>query len=127
MWLERRFNRFDDVVATVFASQNEVMPEHGACAYVNDHQQPDAFDFELVRKAERIEHHDLETDIEPVPIEFNDLIGMCRGVRSEIIGRGRPFRCVAPTARAAVPNPLISSLLTRAESDRIAWLVVLNG
>ncbi|WP_167361383.1 hypothetical protein [Burkholderia stagnalis] len=84
-------------------------------------------------KTERIEHRDLETDIEPVSVEFNDLIWTCCGGRSKIIAarqsslRGSPLRCVAPAARAAVPNPLSSSLLTRAESDQIAWLAVLNG
>lgn len=84
MRLERRFDRFDDIVATVFASQYEVMPEHSACANVNDYKQSDAFDFELVRKTERI-GHDLETDIEPVSVEFNDLVGTRRGGRSDII------------------------------------------
>ncbi len=119
---QRRFNRFDDVVATVFASQNEVMPEHGACAYVNDHQQPDAFDFELVRKAEWVEHHDLETDIEPVPVEFNDLVGMCRGGRSEIIAARQAFqvRRASGTRSGAESAQQFAFDASRERSDRVA-------
>jgi hypothetical protein len=51
-----------------------VVTEHGARTHVYDGKKPNSFHLEFMRKAEWIPHDDLEPDVEPVAIEFDDLI-----------------------------------------------------
>ena len=51
-----------------------MVTQHRTRAHVDDHQQPDAFNFEFLFVAKRIANHDLQTDIETVAIEFDDLV-----------------------------------------------------
>ncbi|BCZ85221.1 hypothetical protein PTKU64_88960 [Paraburkholderia terrae] len=51
-----------------------MVTEHGARTHVYDGKKPNPFHLEFMRKTERIPHDDLEPDVEPVAIEFDDLI-----------------------------------------------------
>ena len=73
MWLQRRLDRSDHVVARILAVQADVVAQYRAAPHVDDHQQPEALDLELLLETERVTHHDLEPDIESVAVELDDI------------------------------------------------------
>src|SRR5471030_1729827 len=72
---QRLLDRLDHIVAAVFARQRQVVTQHRAGAYVDDHQQPDALDFEFLFEAKRVADHYLQAHIELVSVEFDHLVG----------------------------------------------------
>ena len=71
---QRLLDCLDHIVAAVFARQHQVVTQHRAGACVDDHQQPDALDFEFLFEAKRVADHYLQAHIEPVSVEFDHLV-----------------------------------------------------
>jgi hypothetical protein len=65
----------DDVVAAVFAFQHQVVAEHCARTDVENDQQPEAVDLEFLFEAQGIAEHDLQSHIQSVTVELDDLVG----------------------------------------------------
>ncbi|BCF95105.1 hypothetical protein PPGU16_81720 (plasmid) [Paraburkholderia largidicola] len=73
MGLECILDCLDDVIPAVFAKRY-VIAEHGARAHIDDYQEPYPFHLEFVCETEWIPHDNLEPDIEPMTIKFDDLV-----------------------------------------------------
>jgi hypothetical protein len=74
----RHSRSFCDVISAVFSPHNKVVAQHRPGTDINDHQQPDPFDFEFVLEAQRIRDNDFEPDVEAVTIELHHLIWSSR-------------------------------------------------